>query len=131
VDPRELFRGEYVMLSYGFSRIPAGGIEGVPQDPRGPDLRNWQDRTVYVSLAAESDGRHWRAEQVSIRRPAGGRYIRGRITRWGLIEFGIEAYYVQEGKGREYEAAVRNRRLSAEVAVAPGGYASLRSLRIE
>ncbi len=131
VDPRELFRGEYVMLSYDFSRIPSGGIEGIPQDLRGPGVRNWQGRTVYVSLVPESDGKHWRAEKVSIRRPDGGKHIRGRITRWGQIEFGIEAYYVQEGKGREYEAAVRDRRLSAEVAVTPGGQAALRHLRIE
>jgi len=131
VDPRELFRGEYVMLSYDFSRIPSGGIEGIPQDLRAPDLRNWQGRTVYVSLVPEPDGKHWRADKVSIRRPAGGKHIRGRIIRWGQIEFGIEAYYVQEGKGREYEAAVRDRRLSAEVAVTPGGSAALLRLWIE
>jgi len=131
VDPRELFRGEYVMLSYELSRIPSGGIEGIPQDLRGPDLRSWHGRTVYVSLVPESDGKHWRADKVSVRRPAEGKHIRGRITRWGQIEFGIEAYYVQEGKGREYETAVRDRRLSAEVAVTPGGYSALRRLRIE
>ena len=32
-------------------------------------------------------------------------------------EFGIEAYYVQEGEGRRLENLIRQRRLLAEVAV--------------
>jgi uncharacterized membrane-anchored protein len=31
VDPRDLFRGDYVILSYDFSRISPEGIEGLSQ----------------------------------------------------------------------------------------------------
>src|SRR5262245_51439719 len=48
VDPRDLFRGDYVTLGYEFSRVPPGGIEGLP----GPDWQHqqeWAGRTVYVT----------------------------------------------------------------------------------
>ena len=130
VDPRDLFRGDYVILSYDFSRRPPQGIEGLPQTWDYRD-KAWQGLTVYVSLIPDADGRHWRADKVSISRPTSGRYIRGRIAASGQLEFGIEAYYVQERKGREYEQAIRNRRLSAEVALTSDGTAALRRLRIE
>jgi uncharacterized membrane-anchored protein len=57
--------------------------------------------------------------------------IRGTLLDRFRIEFGIESYFVQEGKGKEYEDAIRSRRLSAEVALTPDGHAALRGLRIE
>jgi len=129
VDPRDLFRGDYVILSYDFSRVPPGGIVGLPQS--GYNRRDWQGRTVYVSLAAEPDGRHWRANKYSTTRPTSGKYLCGTITGYHRIECGIESYYVQEGTGREYERAIRNRKLSAEVAVTADGQATLKALRIE
>src|SRR5215210_1183022 len=35
VDPRDLFRGDYVILSYEFSRVPREGIEGLSEKERG------------------------------------------------------------------------------------------------
>ncbi|MFC1597078.1 GDYXXLXY domain-containing protein [Planctomycetota bacterium] len=129
VDPRDLFRGDYVILSYDFSRARPGSIAGLPQSRRNG--RDWQGRTVYVSLALESDGRHWRADRYSTTRPSSGKYLRGTITGYHRISCGIESYYVQEGTGREYEQAIRNRKLSAEVAVTSDGQATLKALRIE
>jgi uncharacterized membrane-anchored protein len=130
VDPRDLFRGDYVTLSYEFNRVPPAGIDGLP-GPGWQNKREWQGRTVYVTLVPEPDGKHWRAEQYSIHQPAGGTYLRGRIAGPGRIEYGIESYYVQEGKGRKYEQAIRGRQLSAEIAVTADGQAGLRGLRIE
>jgi GDYXXLXY motif protein len=52
-------------------------------------------------------------------------------SRLGSLQFGIESYYVQEGIGRRYEQAIRDRHLSAELAVTSSGQAALRNLRIE
>ncbi len=123
VDPRDFFRGDYVVLSYEFSQVPAT-IEG---PHRGSHL----GRTVYVTLVPEPDGKHWRAEKYSFNHPKGGKYLRGRIVGSGQIEYGIESYYLQEGKGYYYEQAVRNRTLSAEIAVGAEGQAALRGLRID
>jgi uncharacterized membrane-anchored protein len=131
VDPRDIFRGDYVILSYEFSRVPLSGIQGLPQSGPNQWSPDHEGRAVYVSLVPDPDGRHWRANGVSVVRPSDGRYIQGKIGKWGGLEFGIEAYFVQEGKGREYERAVRERRLSAEIALTSDGQAKLRGLRIE
>jgi uncharacterized membrane-anchored protein len=130
VDPRDMFRGDYVILSYEFSRMPPEGIQGLGAFSRSHS-REWEGRTVYVTLVPEPDGRHWRAERFSINRPATGKFLRGTLTQWGGIEFGIESYFVQEGTGRQYEDAMRLRQLSAKVAVAPDGQAALTGLQIE
>ncbi|MCY2937868.1 MAG: GDYXXLXY domain-containing protein [Planctomycetota bacterium] len=42
--------------------------------------------------------------------------------------FGIEAWYVQEGQGKELEAATREKKVLAEIQVAPSGKARLKGL---
>lgn len=127
VDPRDLMRGEYVILGYEFSRIPPG--EGFRDSPVTPS--SWVGQPVYVALTPEADGRHYRGGGFYTSQPPSGRFIRGVHAGGGRINFGIESYYVQEGRGREYEDAVRSRRLSAEVALARDGRAALRGLVIE
>jgi uncharacterized membrane-anchored protein len=127
VDPRDLFRGDYVILSYSFSRIPPGGIPGLP-DTYSSEAR---DRPVFVTLVPEDDGRHYRAGEITATRPSSGKYIEGKVGQNGQLRFGIEDYYVQESTGLKYEEAIRNRNLYAEVAVTSGGRAALRGLKIE
>ena len=129
VDPRDLFRGDYVILSYDFSRR-GGDVEGLSGQSYH-NRRDWQGQTVYVSLVPEDDGVHWRTDKISINRPATGTYLQGTISGWNRIECGIESYFVQEGTGLDYERAIRNRKLSAEVAVTADGQATLSGLRIE
>lgn len=128
VDPRDLFRGDYVILGYEFSRVPAGAIAGLRQGASG---RYPAGHTVYVSLVPEPDGKHWKADKFSIHRPTSGKYLRGKLIGHNRLEFGIESYYVQEGTGQKYERAIRSKKLSAEVKVASDGRAKLRGLRIE
>ena len=126
VDPRDLLRGDYVILGYEISRVPPGGIQGLGSFDEG------RGQTVYVTLIPEPDGQHYRGGGMSTQPPPPGvRFIRGTLTGPARIEFGIESYFVQEGKGKEYEDAIRSRRLSAEVALTPDGRAALRGLRIE
>lgn len=130
VDPRDLFRGDYVILSYEFSRIPPQGIHGLPESQWGR-VSKWKGRTVYVKLVPDSVPGHWRAEKVSFVKPSAAPFLKGQMGSHGSLEFGIEAYYVQEGTGRRYEEAIRDRKLSAELAVTSSGQAALRRLRIE
>ncbi len=124
VDPRDLFRGDYVILGYEFSTLPPDAIPGLAYNDQ-------ESRAVYVSLEPEADGRHWRAASYSLDRPEGVVFIEGRVARWRRLEFGIESYFVQEGEGRKYEEAVREQKLSAEVALDVNGKAVLKRLVIE
>lgn len=117
VDPRDLFRGDYVTLGYDVSRIPYGQFR--PGDP------------VYALLAPEGDGRHYRAVKFLNVPPDGGVFIRGTVGNNGRATYGIESYYVQETTGHDYERAVQRGGLSAEVALDGRGRPALRRLVIE
>jgi uncharacterized membrane-anchored protein len=130
VDPRDLFRGDYVILSYEFSRISPEQVEGFSEIQRGGRSK-WEGRTVYVPLVPDSDRVHLRAGKATVVKPASGQFLRGQMQRYGSLQFGIESYYVQEGTGHRYEQAIRDRKLSAELAVTSGGQAALKGLRIE
>jgi uncharacterized membrane-anchored protein len=128
VDPRDMFRGDYVTLSYEFSRV--SGIPGLGRQQSGA-FDNSQGQTIYVSLVPEQDGRHFRPARYSLDPPASGPFIRGTIVGGNRAEFGIESFYVQEGTGHKYEEAVRRHSLSAVVSLAPDGRAALRSLQVD
>jgi len=117
VDPRDLFRGDYVTLSYAISRTPGGKYP--PGQP------------VFVTLVPDADGRHFHPGEFLLEPPASGMFIRGTAKGYGRATFGIESYYVQEGTGHDYENAVRTRRLWAEVALDRHGNPALRRLVIE
>jgi len=133
VDPRDMFRGDYVVLGYDISRVPPGGIDGIPQAgnwwSRRANRDQWlADRIVYATLEPDADGRHWKAGAVSVNKPDSGKFIRGTYAlQYGQnpIQFGIEAYYVEEGHGLELERLRNARQLSAEIALAPWGQAKL------
>jgi len=115
-----------VTLGYDISRAGPGQIQGLTKP-----VQDSGEQTIYVTLVAEADGVHFKGGEASVDRPASGKFIRGTIDGRNRISFGIESYYVQEGTGHDYEAAVRQGHLSAEVAISPDGQAALRGLRIE
>ena len=130
VDPRDLFRGDYVILSYDFSRVPPQDIEGVSES-ESRKRSKWEGRTVYVPLVPDTNRTHWRADKATVVKPASGLFLKGQMERYGSLKFGIEAYYVEEGTGLRYEQAIRDRQLSAELAVTSSGQAALRNLQID
>jgi uncharacterized membrane-anchored protein len=127
VDPRDMFRGDYVTLSYNFSVVPPGN----PLGHDGADSASLQGKTVYLALVADPDGMHYHGGGFSLTPPASGLYLRGTLTGWNRALFGIENYYVQEGTGHKYEDAIRSHHLWAEVTVAANGEAAIKGLRIE
>lgn len=123
VDPRDFFRGDYVILNYDFSNEkPPGSLRYDPETV---------GREIYASLVLDVDGKHWRRESLSWTRPESGTFIRGTVDQTLRNEFGISQYFVQEGQGREYEQAIRRGQLSAEIAVTADGIASLKRLVME
>ncbi len=98
VDPRDLFKGDYVILSYDISRPPQNGF--------GSRYESEENKTIYVTIEKDEDGKHWHAKNHLFEKPTGTKFIRGRIASWNQIKFGIEEFYVQEGTGKTYEDAV-------------------------
>lgn len=121
VDPRDLFRGDYVILSYEISRVDA------PPSPRTEGEQSL--RPIYVQLSVDDEGiAH--ATDVTFTPPTKGLFIAGKIIRSRQeevdVEYGIESYFVPEGRGGEIERNLRQ--MHAKVAVDSSGNAVLKGL---
>ncbi len=133
VDPRDPFRGDYVRLDYD--------VNWVTEDRMDATLSGANSRTagqrVYAILAEDESGR-FSVERLTRQKPESGLYLRGRTVystgRSGVqVQYGIEAYFVAEGKGKAIEDGRRRGNvripMDMEVAIGRGGMAVLRSHR--
>ena len=139
VDPRDLFRGEYVTLGYGISPVTSTALA---QSLTAAELQRGDPVFVTIRPDAESS---WKAVAVSSSMPAaapaaGDVTLQGRIQSvWPgeakdgvnfTVNFGIESYFVQEGRGKLLEQQVQDDKIQALVAVGPDGTAALKGLVI-
>lgn len=136
VDPRDLMRGDYVILSYDISRLPAKLIQGEP--PRKSGLNY-----LYVVLSKQPDGL-WQADRALFERPATLKenevVLRGQVQAplhiydehsTVSVVYGIERYYVPEGEGLAVEHAQRNGDVDIVLSVDEQGAAAIRAIRID
>lgn len=95
VDPRDLLRGDYVILNYEIAQLP-----------RSNDYKN--DEIVYTVLDVdESNIAH--VLNISKQKPRNGLFIKGRAGAGArTLKFGIESYFVKERTGKELEQNLRN-----------------------
>jgi uncharacterized membrane-anchored protein len=115
VDPRDMFRGDYSILSYDFTRVDQRRIVGLEKEDGYYDSRG---RDLYVKLAQDEKSGQWTTQEITVNRPTNGTYLRGTLPDNWRVECGIEAYYVQEGEGQKIDDAVRRgRNVEAEVVV--------------
>ena len=135
VDPRDLFRGDFVVLNYEIGTLDLTKVPGERAFRRHDE--------VWVTLAPDAEGIA-RAVAVSAARPPenGNVLLRGRVTSASgcqtqtgctslRIAYGLESYFVPEGEGRTIETA-RNARLTRIVAaVGRDGRAAIKRLLIE
>lgn len=138
LDPRDLLRGDYVVLGYDISRLPAGPLANQPTGSRNP--------TVFVKLAPNREGIYGavsvHAEAVAVTRPEV--LIRGRVaygTSCGSnsngfcdtlqVRYNLESYFVPEGEGKKLEDARNQRKLTVVAAVLPSGRAAIKRLLVD
>ncbi len=133
VDPRDLLRGDFVILSYDFNRFNRQSWEepaGTEFEASTKALENKINEApsgtkIYVVLEVDEQTRSAIAKGITFDKPATGLFLsgtmRGNNNNWRGREarFGIEKYFVPEGKGRELEKARNSERLQAEIAINP------------
>lgn len=140
VDPRDLFRGDYVILTYNISRF---------ETTRAPGAAHLATSKPWVALARTEEG--WRVASVSAERPAapGDALLRAEGVRIvplpasdgaepGAAErvsyalrYGLERYYVAEGEGRALEQVIGQGRVTVDVAIGADGSAGVKALRVD
>ncbi|WP_454642126.1 GDYXXLXY domain-containing protein [Bradyrhizobium liaoningense] len=136
VDPRDLLRGDYVVLRYEISQLPAGALAGQPAAERNPD--------VFVKLAPNANGLYEavsvHAAPVTVTAPEilirsrvshscgpAGRTFCDKLT----IKYGLESYFVPEGEGKKLEQARNQQKLRVVAAVLPSGRAAIKRLLLD
>jgi uncharacterized membrane-anchored protein len=137
IDPRDMFRGDYVRLNYGISRLPVNMIknaDGVDEIKKGAK--------IYASLKEGPNGLY-ELVNADLQKPKDGLYLSGRIPYpyrkpqvgnpiW--VNYGIEAFFVEQGKGRKIEKRRGSRTkvqvpLEMEIAIGPNGKAVIKGYR--
>jgi len=135
VDPRDLLRGDYVVLRYDISRLTTDEVEG------DNDFGYYEP--IYVSLDETADG--WAAASIHRARPKAGIFLRGTVENSFSPEtckitspceelqivYDLEQFFVPEGRGRELETLRNDQRMSVDVAVADDGRAALKRLLVD
>lgn len=128
VDPRDLFRGDYVILSYDVSRIDLNDVK--------TDSSNYEiGEDVFVIIEKDVQG-YLTAEEISRYPPSNEnlKFIKAKVTRNSSnslrLEYGIESYFVPEGEGREIER-YRGDGMDVKIAVDKKGNAIIKELLID
>lgn len=138
IDPRDLFRGDYVTLTYDISSIPRTFISG--------DLHKGEK--IYVRLAKTGD--EWKPVAAGRSLQQAGSQIASEADEVTLaahvwyaaklewrepgatiqVRYGIEKFFVPEGEGHTIEKEVRAKAVIAHVAVGEDGKAALSGLTV-
>lgn len=137
VDPRDLLRGDYVVLDYDITSLAAGALDGTPSQGRGT--------TVFVKLARK--GGLYQAVSVHtepVPVDDGEVLIRGRAVSGATcgsnrrtfcdrlrITYGIERYFVPQDEGREIERSRNLGKVSIVASVTPSGRAAIKRLLLD
>ena len=150
IDPRDVFRGDYVRLDYLFSRLRSDQI-----DPELKQRGLRRGEAVYLAMRNDAGGVA-SADRLQLQRPDFP-YLRGQVVAewpyngyhrqdaksrgrfepaaWPLrIRYGIEQYYVEQGRGLELEKMRGGRddfqrAMLVELAVPDSGQALIRGYR--
>lgn len=133
VDPRDLFRGDYVILGYAFSRSQVPVPESISQgDAIYVTLREVGPETWEVVKAAAGYEPAPSPSQVVLKGIVDHIYRRsGEEAPAASIRYGIESYFVPEGTGRELEKLVRDKKISAVLAVGASGDVAIKALVVD
>lgn len=135
VDPRDLLRGDYLILNYDVSTIKRNRVRGaIPTDPIG--------KHIYVALVPSGKLHQLDFASFAPISPGNGRVVvRGTVDerfQWVRsgdalekekrdlsVVYGLERYYVPEGRGNP------KGELTVEISVTSGGEPLIRELFVE
>ncbi len=138
VDPRSIFRGDYVRLAYPISRVPTRLLNDRVLRSNGPffvtfkkDKKgDWSAISLRTFFEPPQDQNHMVLQgRPRPRDPWRSRRIRMQSD--VVIRYGIERYFVPEGQGRVLEDLVRTKKLSVLISVDTNGRAAIKGLLVD
>lgn len=105
VDPRDLLRGEYVILNLAAATLS--------RDVPGAEAKWRNGQKIFVSLETGSDGFARPVKVSATREEAGELALRGTVQpNWNddlRVRYGLDAFFLPEGAGKVIERLPRER----------------------
>lgn len=133
IDPRSLFRGDYVRLGYAIGQLNEDALDG--------DNGFARLDTIYVVLREGEV--YWQPVSLHKERPPAppdGVAVRGHVeyaykhheTKANTlrVRYGIENYFVPEGEGRALEQPKEDETISIQVSVDSYGNAGIKAVLV-
>ena len=132
IDPRSLFRGDYVRLNYSINRLDSSQLDG--------DNSFKKHDTLYVRL--KQAGKYWKPVSLHHQQPSQNsnevfikgtvRYTRkkGKSDAVIDIKYGIENYFVPEGEGMALERPKPGEKVDIQVAVDQFGQSGIKLILV-
>jgi uncharacterized membrane-anchored protein len=132
VDPRDLFRGDYVRLAFTISQAKLSEARENVQWNETVNVRLVPDRAAGWTvteistqpITAKGDEVILAARQMSQHRDKDQMWV-------SQLRYGIERYYVPEGKGLGLEKLARESKVAAILAIDAKGKAAIKGLMID
>lgn len=140
IDPRSLFRGDYIRLNYSIASLPLEQLEGEDDFKRHDTvfvlLRQgetyWEPHAVYHQPPALASGEVMLRGEVLFFQTRGWNPQTNQSEARPVIgvRYGIENYFLPEGEGRRLERPAPDETISVEVAVDSAGRAAISALKL-
>jgi uncharacterized membrane-anchored protein len=115
-DPTDLFRGDYVAVSFVISDITKSKVT-LPID-------KVSNKNLYVRLKQE--GNYYVVDQVSENKPQQGVYLRGKFqdtyndSDTFRVDYSLDKYFLEQGSGKDLQQESHNGGLVGKVKVLDG-----------
>lgn len=127
VDPRDLLRGDYLILNYKISNVPTNLFS----PPVGRDLP--LGTKVFVALEPRGDFYAVSRASTNEFQPATGELVLKARSTWAMwnrtnsirVEYGLEKYFVREGTGNP------EGKLTVQAVVPASGHASIKQVFLD
>lgn len=130
LNSKDIFRGDYVQLKYEISTLNLNKLQA--------NVNFTKNENIYVILEKDSDGTY-KAVAISkgTERPERSKkFIQGTIINIMPnhnidVEYGIESYFIKEGKDKVIETAHNGDNLKVQVDLYPNGKSEIIRLFME
>ena len=125
LDPRDLFRGDYVTLRYDISTLDLNSVSSDEVDFKSGDK-------IYLLLTSGEN--YSTPSKIHTSPPKEGLFLKGIVRNVSkdrlIVEYGIESYFVPEGRGKIIERRLGTS-VDVKVSIDKFGNAVIKSLLIE
>lgn len=130
IDPRDIFRGDYVRLNYKINQIEVskGDQDLLQKIDSSESYQKLRNKTIYVAIKKVGD--YYSVDFVSLSKPKNQLFITGkyRYNQIGLrdredfmnVDYSLDRFFVPENTGRDLENLARKGQLVAKVKVFNG-----------